>query len=112
MNILTFTPEGEVVGLYTEIIPLTELGTLHIERWTVLEFNNHEEEWEVRRMTKAGHPDPTVLFSHPSRQACLHWEQWQFNGCPREDELTYRPSAGRTTRRASKPSPSTMTHHH
>ena len=91
MNILTFTPSGEVVGLYTEVIPLTELGTLHIERWTLLEFNNTTEEWEVKRLTKEGLPDPTVLFSHSSRQACLHWEHWQFNG-EADDGLTYRPS--------------------
>lgn len=91
MNTLTFTPTGEVVGLYTEVIPLTELGSLHIERWTLLEFNNSTEEWEVKRLTRNGQTDPTVLFSHPSRQACLHWEHGQFNGEP-DDDLTYRPS--------------------
>ena len=107
MNTLTFTPEGTVVGLYTEIIPLNELGSLHIERWTVLEFNNASEEWEVKRLTREGHPDPTVLFSH--RQACLHWEQWQFNGSPTEDELTYRPSRERRPRRARPSSKTTQT---
>lgn len=92
MNILTFTPTGEVVGLYTEVIPLTELGSLHIERWTVLEFNNSTEEWEVKRLTRDGLPDQTVLFSHPSRQACLHWERWLFDGGHVDDDLTYRPS--------------------
>jgi hypothetical protein len=76
--VLNFTPAGNVEGLYTEVIPLAELGALHIERWTVIEFNNGTERWEVKRVTETGAVDPTVLFSHASRETCLRWEHGMF----------------------------------
>lgn len=77
---LTFTPAGSVEGLYTEAIPLATLGALHIERWTAIEFNNDTEQWEVKRVTQTGDIDPTVLFTHASRETCLRWEHGMFAG--------------------------------
>lgn len=77
-TILTVTPSGRVLGLYTEVIPLSELGALHIERLTTIEFNNATQEWEVKSTTMAEHTCP-VLFCHESRQRCLDWEQQQVN---------------------------------
>lgn len=73
MNVLTFKPSGLVFGLYTEAIPLEQIGSLKISRMTGIEFNNETQEWEARDW--AG----TLLFSHRSRQRCLDWEHRQFN---------------------------------
>jgi len=72
-SILTFKPSGLVVGIYTEIIPLNTIGALKINRLTEIEFNNGTQEWEAK--DRIG----TVLFSHPSRQACVEWEHREFN---------------------------------
>ena len=90
---LTFTPTGGVEGLYTEVIPLAELGTLHIERWTTIEFNNVTEKWEVKRVTDTGAVDPTVLFTHASRETCLHWEQGRFAEPESDSDSAANPSS-------------------
>ena len=71
--VLTFRPDGIVTGLYTEAIPLGTIGTLSITRLTEIEFNDSTQQWEAR--DRAG----KVLFSNPSRQCCLDWEQREFN---------------------------------
>ena len=72
-TVLTFKPDGMVVGIYTEAIPLAAIGTLKINRLTEIEFNGSAQEWETR--DRIG----TVLFSNPSRQSCLDWEHQEFN---------------------------------
>jgi hypothetical protein len=73
MNVLTVAPGGIVTGLYTETIPLAEIGALRVERLTSIEFNDTSQKWEVR--DRAGH----LLFADPSRTACLEWEHRHFN---------------------------------
>ena len=73
MNVLTFTPSGIVVGLYTEAIPLTQIGALIIERLTTIEFNDSAQQWEVT--DRQGNR----LFADPSRAVCLEWEHQHFN---------------------------------
>ena len=73
MNILTVAPGGVVTGLYTETIPLGELGQLHVERLTNIEFNDQTQQWEVKDQ------QGTRLFADPSRNACLEWEHAHFN---------------------------------
>ena len=72
-TVLTFAHNGIVFGLYTEAIPLEELGTLEVIRMTETEFNSATQRWEARDKTGS------VLFSHPSRQACIEWEHRAFN---------------------------------
>ncbi len=72
-TVLTFKPDGMVVGIYTEAIPLGAIGALKVNRLTEIEFNNSTQEWE------AGDRIGTVLFSNPSRQSCLDWEHRKFN---------------------------------
>jgi hypothetical protein len=74
MNVLVFTPDGLGHGLYTELVELRTIGPLSIERVTLIEFNQGNQEWEVR--TAAG---GELLFNNPSRAACLSWEHRQFN---------------------------------
>jgi hypothetical protein len=70
MNInISFTPEGTAQCLWTEALPLHELGRLEITRATKIEFNNVTQHWEVKdRKGK-------VRFDAKSRTACLAWEQ-------------------------------------
>ena len=70
---LTFTPDGVVQGLYTEAIELRQLGTMRITRATRIEFNNQHQVWRVR--DTGGFP----MFTAPTRQQCLEWEQQYFN---------------------------------
>jgi len=72
-TVLTFKPDGVVIGIYTETIPLGAIGVLKINRLTEIEFNNSTQEWEARN--RIG----TVLFSNASRQRCLDWEHREFN---------------------------------
>lgn len=70
---LTFDPDGTVHGLYTEAIDLSTLGRLHINRATHIEFDNALQAWRVR--DPAGFP----LFTAPTRQQCVAWEEQYFN---------------------------------
>lgn len=71
--VLKFDPAGNGHGLFTEAIDLSTLGTLEIVRASSIEFNNTAQLWEVKS------PEGELFFSHPSRQACLDWEQQYFN---------------------------------
>ena len=65
---LTFDINGNGFGLYTEAIPLQQIGQLELRRATNIEFNHQEQKWEVVDL------DSKVLFSSPSRTVCLAWE--------------------------------------
>ena len=50
MNIsISFTPEGTAHCLWTEVLPLHEIGRLEVSRASNIEFNNSTQKWEVRR---------------------------------------------------------------
>ena len=72
-HVLTIRPGGIVFGLYTEAIPLEQIGALEIHRLTEIEFNNATQEWEAKDL------DGNVLFTNRSRQRCLNWEHRHFN---------------------------------
>jgi hypothetical protein len=70
MNItISFTPEGTVHCLWTEALPLHELGRLQVTRAGNVEFNNATQQWEVRDTRRK------VRFIAKSRSSCLEWEQ-------------------------------------
>ena len=71
--VLTFKPDGIVTGLYTEAIPLDDIGVLEIHRITEIVFNRGTQKWEVKDM------EQKVLFRNRSRQRCLDWEHRHFN---------------------------------
>jgi hypothetical protein len=70
---LTVHPDGRVTGLYTEVIDLHRLGRLHVERYTSIEFSDEHQQWCVNDS------QGRTLYSHPTRQQCLAWEQEYFN---------------------------------
>ena len=70
MNInISFKPDGTAHCLWTEVLPLHELGRLQITRASNIEFNNAAQQWEVQDQKGR------VRFIAGSRSACLEWEQ-------------------------------------
>ena len=66
---ISFNTDGTAQCLWTEALPLHELGRLEIHRASNIEFNNSTQHWEVKdRRGK-------VRFVAKSRSACLEWEQ-------------------------------------
>lgn len=66
---ISFNPDGTAQCLWTEALPLHELGRLEVTRASNLEFNNSTQQWEVKdRRGK-------VRFIAKSRSVCLAWEQ-------------------------------------
>ncbi len=72
---ITFAPDGTARCLWTEAVPLHELGRLEGQRASSVEFNASTQTWEVRL---ASNPE-VVAFSHPSRGICLQWERNTIN---------------------------------
>ena len=70
MNIqISFKPDGTAQCLWTEALPLHELGRLEITLASNIEFNNTTQHWEVKN--RKGR----ARFIASSRSACLEWEQ-------------------------------------
>ena len=70
MNIqISFKLDITFQCLWTEALPLHELGPLEITGATNIEFNNADQKWEV--INRKGR----VRFIAKSRSACLEWEQ-------------------------------------
>lgn len=69
-SIFRFDPNGKIGCLYTEAIDLRSLGKLEVTRATDIVFNDVIQQWETRHATTG-----EVLFSDPSRAACLAWER-------------------------------------
>ena len=74
-HVIRFAPDGTGRCLWTEAVPLAELGRLEITRASTIEFSATCQQWEVRL---ASNPE-TVAFSHPSRETCLEWERRKLN---------------------------------
>lgn len=70
---IAFDAEGQGHTLYTEALHLPSLGHLHIRRASRIEFNNAEQQWEVRDMRG------TLWYRALSRTDCLLWEHRHFN---------------------------------
>jgi hypothetical protein len=70
---LSFDVTGTGTCFYTEAIDLQNIGSLEITRASTIEFNANSQEWEVKDNNGA------ILYSDPSRNRCLSWEQRNFN---------------------------------
>jgi hypothetical protein len=70
---ITIAPDGTARCLWTEAVPLHELGRLEIHRAYSVEFDNQAQAWRVF--------DPTgdCLYCAPSRETCLAWERQHLN---------------------------------
>ena len=77
---LRFNTGGSIGCLYTEAIDLRALGRLHVVRATDIRFNATTQQWDVR------HADTgAVLYTDPSRDACLAWEHQNLQPPPLAD---------------------------
>ena len=74
-HVITFAPDGTARCLWTEAVPLHELGRLAVKRASTVEYEPAKQRWEVR---PASEPE-VVAFSHPSRETCLEWERNTIN---------------------------------
>ena len=70
---ISFKPDGFAHCLWTEVLPLGELGKLEVRRASTIEFNNGTQQWEVRSS------ENQVMYANPSRNVCLDWEHQYFN---------------------------------
>lgn len=66
---LFIRPDGNVEGLYTDIVPLGTLGNLNVRRATFVEFSILRQEWLVTL------PEGDEIFASPNRQIALDWER-------------------------------------
>jgi hypothetical protein len=65
---ISFHIDGTAHCLWTEALPLHELGRLEITRASNIEFNNATQHWEVKdRLGK-------VRYIAKFRAACLEWK--------------------------------------
>jgi hypothetical protein len=67
--VLVLSPDGTGHALYDEKIDLNTLGPLHIERATIIEYDDRTQCWQVQSRDGKG------FFSNASRQTCLDWER-------------------------------------
>ena len=86
---LRITPDGRVCGLWSDDIPLGNLGPVRVRRASHVEFNNRLQRWTVR---PAGSPDlirrwlgrllrhraSRIVHSARSRANALAWEHNNF----------------------------------
>lgn len=71
--VITIAPDGTARCLWTEAVPLHELGRLAIQRALSVEFDNRAQAWRVFD------PMGDCLYCSPSRDTCLAWEQKHLN---------------------------------
>jgi hypothetical protein len=70
---ITIAPDGTARCVWTETVPLHELGRLKIQRACSVEFDNEAQAWRVFD----GEGD--CLYCSPSRETCLAWERKHMN---------------------------------
>lgn len=69
MTVIVIRPDGKVEGLYNDIIPLNQLGTLNVKRATNIEFCFKRQKWIVSL------PNGEEVYSNGSREKALDWEK-------------------------------------
>ena len=71
---LSIDESGDIETLWTDALPLAELGAMTMTRASNIEFNEELQMWEV---FIAG--SRVAYYANKSRQACLDWEIEYFN---------------------------------
>jgi len=71
--VLTFRPDGSGRGLWTDAIPLANLGRLTVRRVSRIDWSETRQVWEIRP-ARGGH----VMHRDTSRAACVDWERLHF----------------------------------
>jgi hypothetical protein len=76
-HILSVATDGTLRCLWTDDLPLAEMGQIAIDRASTIEFAHEAQQWQVLI-------NGEVAFSHPSRENCLAWEHRHFNDLLRQ----------------------------
>ena len=86
---LRITPDGRICGLWSDDIPLGDLGPVRVRRASLVEFDNRLQRWTVRPAADTGlvrrllcrllrRPFPRTVHSARSRASALAWEHNNF----------------------------------
>ena len=86
---LRITPDGRIRGLWTDDVRLTELGVVHVQRASHVEFDGQRQCWTVRPAMSGGPlhrwlgralklPAASVAHVTASRSDALAWEHEHF----------------------------------
>lgn len=75
MICIQFATDGTGRAVYTEELPLAELGSLSMTRASSVEYNETTQQWDVRLTSN---PDQ-VAYSDKSRNECIKWEVNKLN---------------------------------
>jgi hypothetical protein len=86
--ILQVHPDGRRFAIYSDKLPLQELGHITTKRASNVEHNDKTQEWEV---TLIG--EETPRFANKSRQECIKWEVAHIEGRMTEIMLQHFPRA-------------------
>ena len=89
MTKLRITPDGRIRGLWSDDVPLGEMGVVHVRRASHVEFDNRQQCWLVREAQPVPHlrrwlqrlfgrPTGRVLHRAASRSLALAWEHEHF----------------------------------
>jgi hypothetical protein len=70
---ISIAPDGTARCLWTEVLPLRELGRLDIQRAFAVEFDDQAQAWRVFDAADE------CLYCSPSRETCLAWERQYLN---------------------------------
>jgi hypothetical protein len=71
---LSVEEDGTIETLWTDALPLAELGTMTMKRASRIEFNEEIQMWEVFIEGSR-----SAVYANQSRRACLDWEIEYFN---------------------------------
>lgn len=75
LTVIQFATDGTGKAVYTEALPLAELGPLSMARASSVEFNTAMQQWEVKLTSN---PNQTA-YSNQSRAECIRWEVNKLN---------------------------------
>ncbi len=68
--VVRITPSGTIETLYTDKLPLLDLGEPEIHRVTQVEFSNEEKVWVATEIATG-----KVIAKSPSREECIRKER-------------------------------------
>ena len=75
---LRITPDGRIRGLWSDYIPLGDLGSVHVRRASHVEFDNRLQRWTVRPASRSERISQRVLYQCQARADALAWENKHF----------------------------------
>jgi hypothetical protein len=86
---LRITTDGRICGLWTDAVPMQDIGPVHVRRASHVEFDDRQQRWCVRTAAPRsllqrllrwlpGQTPGTVLHRAATRGEALAWEREHF----------------------------------